>query len=165
MTGLEPVGEALAARWGRRLVLTGLLVVVLAGLVGVLGVRTTTVRAEQGGYSLSVEHAAVARAGFDVPWQVTVHHPGGFGASVTLALTASYLDIYETQAFHPEPAASRRDGDTLYLTFDAAEGDTFVVAYDAYVQPSAQRGASARVAVVQDGAELVAVDIRTLLLP
>ena len=56
---------------------------------------------------------------------------------MTLALSGGYLDLFEEQGFQPEPRASRRDADTLYLTFDApATGDTFVVAYDAYVQPS-----------------------------
>lgn len=145
--------------------LTVLLALVVAGASGLLGVRSTTTTADRGGWHLSVEHAAVARAGLDVPWNVTVRHPGGFGASLTLAVTGDYFDIYETQGFHPEPAATRRDAETLYLTFDAPDGDTFVLSYDAYIQPSSQRGASATVGVVEDDVTVASVEISTHLLP
>ena len=54
---------------------------------------------------------------------------------------------------------------TLYLTFTAPDAETFVVDYDAYIQPSAQRGSSARVSVVDGTTPLVSVDLHTRLLP
>ena len=166
LTGFESRRQERVAAVGRRVVLGVLLVVVVAGLLGVLGVRTTTGSETAGGYSLSVQHASVARAGLDVPWEVTVLSDDGFEKTITLAVTGDYFDIYETQGFAPEPSASVRDGETLYLEFDAPEGDTFVVDYDAYIQPSSQRGASATVSVVgTDLRPLVSVDIDTFLLP
>jgi hypothetical protein len=94
-----------------------------------------------------------------------VHAEDGFDKELTLAVTGDYFDLFETQGFHPEPTESTRDGSTLYLTFTAPESDTFVVAYDAYIQPSAQRGASATVAVVDGTTPLVQVRYRTRLLP
>lgn len=67
------------------LVALGLLVG--AGLVGLLGVRSTTTSSAQDGWTLSLEHAAIARAGLDVPWTVTVTHEAGFDGDVTLAVT------------------------------------------------------------------------------
>ena len=59
-----------------------------------------------------------------------------------------------------------RDGTTLYLTFDAPDGDVMTVGYDAYIQPSSQVGRDATVSVVDaDLATLVSVDIATHLLP
>ena len=55
------------------------------------------------GWTLSLEHAAVARAGLDVPFTATVTHDGGFEKTITLAVTGDYFDIYETQGFNPEP--------------------------------------------------------------
>lgn len=152
--------------WGRRAVLTLLLVIVLAGVGGLLGVRTSTASHIGGEYTLSVNHASIARAGLDVPWQVTVTRQDGFEKTLTLAVTGDYFDIYETQGFTPEPSATVRDADTLYLTFDAPAGDTFTVDYDAYIQPASQHGASATVSVVDTGLQPVAsVAIDTFLLP
>ena len=166
LDGVETAAQERSALWGRRAFLCVLLVVVLAGIAGLLGVRSGTATAASDGYELEVTYARVARAGLDVPWQVVVTHPGGFGKEVTLAVTADYFDIYETQGFTPEPSTSVRDGTTLYLTFDAPDGDVMTVGYDAYIQPSSQVGRDATVSVVDaDLATLVSVDIATHLLP
>jgi hypothetical protein len=138
----------------------------VAGLLGLLGVRSTTHDAEELGWTVAVTYAGTARAGLDVPWEVTVRHPGGFGGSLTLAVTGAYFDIFETQGFHPTPADESRDGRTLYLTFTPPRhGDTFVVAYDAYVQPSSQTGASGTVAVLDGGRRVAAVPFDTAVWP
>ena len=166
LSGIESRREGTIAAWGRRGVLAVLLVFVLAGGGGLLGVRTATGTAEGAGYALRVDHARVARAGLDVPWQVSVTREGGFEKTITLAVTGDYFDIYETQGFTPDPSTSRRDADTLYLTFDSPPGDTFTVSYDAYIQPSSQRGRAASVSVVDAALEpVVTVDIDTVLLP
>ena len=165
LSGIETTGQGRVAVWCRRGFVSVLLLFVLAGLLGLLGVRTGTARSEIAGWSVAVEHAAVARSGLDVPWQVTVTHPGGFGDELTLAVTGDYFEIFESQGFDPEPADETRDGGTLYLTFQAPPGDTFVLAYDAYVQPSAQLGRDGSVAVLVDGERVAATDFRTRLLP
>jgi hypothetical protein len=139
--------------------------VVVADLLSLLGVRTSAVSAHGKGYDLSVRYPSVARAGLDTPWQVTVTHPGGFGKDLTLAISGDYFNIFETQGFHPEPADETRDAHTLYLTFTAPPGDTLVVDFDAYIQPSSQRGRSARVSVMEGDTPVVSVDIDTRLLP
>ena len=166
LTGFETPSQERAGAWGRRAVLTLLLAIVVAGASGLLGVWTSIDNDVGGGYALSVEHASIARAGLDVPWEVTVTREGGFDKTITLAVTGDYFDIYETQGFTPEPSAMVRDAETLFLTFDAPEGDTFTVDYDAYIQPASQRGERATVAVVDADMEPIAsVDIDTLLLP
>jgi len=166
LEGMESQREARRALWGKRVFLSLLLAFALAGLVGALGVRSTSTTGSGEGYELTLRHAAVARAGLDVPWEVTVTKDGGFDETLTLAVTGDYFDIYETQGFAPEPAAATRDRDTLYLSFTAPEGETFVLAYDAYIQPSSQRGADGSVSVVVDGGERVAtVEFETFLLP
>lgn len=136
-----------------------------AGLLGVLGVQTDVGHAEEDGYELSLRYATTARSGIDVPWEVTVTRVGGFDKEIELAVTGTYFDIFESQAFIPEPSEATRDGDTVYLTFDAPEGDTFVVAYDAYIQPDRQVGEAGTISVVEDGKRLAAVEFRTRLLP
>jgi hypothetical protein len=158
-------GSHTTALWARRVVLAVLALVVVADLLGLLGVHTSTATASRDGYSMSLRYPGVARAGLDIEWQVTVSHPGGFGKELTLGVTGDYFDIFETQGFHPEPSAETRDGHTLYLTFDAPPGDTFVVYYDAYIQPASQQGKSARVAVIDHGRPAVWIDYRTRLVP
>ena len=163
--GLETRAQGAAAIWSRRGFLVLLLVFVLAGLAGLLGVRVATVSTDSDGWTLSLRHATTARAGLDVPWEVTVTHEGGFGKDVTLAVTGDYFDIFETQGFTPDPSDATRDGDTLFLTFAAPPGDTFVVAYDAYIQPASQVGRDGTLSVMDGGAPVATVDFGTRLLP
>jgi len=162
---LETPAQGRHGTWSRRGFLALLLVFVLAGLTGLLGVRTATETDESAGWGLSLHHATTARAGLDVPWQVTVTHVGGFDKELTLAVTGDYFDIYETQGFTPDPADATRSGDTLYLTFTAPAGDTFVVAYDAYIQPSSQVGRGGTLSVLDGGDPVATVHFDTTLLP
>ena len=166
LEGLETRRQDVQGVWWRRLFLVLLAIVVAAGLAGLLGVRDATASADEDGWSLQVRYAAMARAGLDVPFVVTVRHAGGFDKEVTVALTGDYLDIYETQGFHPDASSSVRNGQTLYLTFDSPGGDTFVLSYDAYIQPASQQGRSGSLGVVTaDGRTVASVDFRTRLLP
>jgi hypothetical protein len=156
------------AFWIRRAATVVLVLVVAAALFGFLGVRTGEVSASESGYDLSVRYPEIARGGLDTPWEVTVHNDQGFAKELTIAVSGDYFELFETQGFHPEPSDSTRDATMLYLTFTAPQGDTFVVSYDAYVQPSSQRGAAATVAVVESPEHpdpLVEVQYRTRLSP
>lgn len=165
---LQDVRDASANRRGRRIrhatVALMTLVVALGG-AGALGGRTTTDRSSAGGWTVEIRHARVSRAGLDTPWEVTVRHPGGFDGPITLATTASWFDLFETQGFAPEPSAETSTPRTLYQQFDPPPGDTFTVRYDAYVQPAAQRGRSAVTVVLVGGREVGRVAYRMRLLP
>jgi hypothetical protein len=163
--GVRPRSTGEWSAWLRRSLLVVLAVVVVTAGTGVLGVWTSTASASRDGYDLSLRYPHVARAGLDTQWQVTVHHAGGFSKPVALAVTGDYFDIFETQGFHPDASKSTRDGRWLYLTFDPPPGDTFVVDFDAYIQPSSQRGRTAEVRVLDGQVPLVSVPFRTWLLP
>lgn len=165
LEGLESADEGRIAVWTRRGFLTLLLCFVLAGVLGLLGVRSSTARASEDGWTVSVLHASVSRSGLDTPWEVTVTHAGGFSGDVTLAVTADYFDIFETQGFNPEPSDESRDGTTRYLTFKAPPGDTLKVSFDAYIQPASQVGRSGTLSVVDGGRRLASVDFKTFLMP
>ena len=153
-----------SARWRR--VLVGLLtVVVAAGATGLLGVHSTTSTTTDRGYEVTVEYAALARAGLDVPWQVRVHRDGGFDGPVTLAVTADYFDIYEEQGLDPQPATERSDGEYLYWTFDPPPGDRLAVDFDAYIQPSSQLGSSGEVSVLVGTERVATTAFHTWLAP
>jgi hypothetical protein len=160
---------AVAGRPWRLAAITALSLVVLLGAAGLFGVRSRTVSASGGGYDLSLTYPRVARAGLDVPWHVTLRHEGGFQGqrAITLAVTARYFDIYETQGFHPEPDTETRDGEFLYLSFTPPPaGDVFELDFDTYVQPSSQIGRHADLWLVQGGRHrVVGVSFSTWLVP
>jgi hypothetical protein len=149
----------------RRLLVALLTAIVVAGAAGLFGVRSSEATASNAGWTVSVTYAAVARAGLDVPWKVTVHRDGGFTGPVTLAVTADYFDIFESQGLDPEPSSETSDGDRLFWTFDPPPGDQLSVDFDAYIQPSSQLGASGEVAVLNAGVPVVSVPFRTWLVP
>ena len=166
--GLEGRGEGTAALWARRVCLTALALALVGALLGALGDRTerTTATSADGRWTLSLLHASLSRAGLDVPWEVTVTREGGFEGPVVLGVTGSYFDLYETQGFRPEPAASYRDDGTLFLEFDPPpSGELMVVAYDAYIQPASRQGSEGTVAVRSGDEVLVSLDFGTDLLP
>lgn len=165
LAGLETSEEGRVAVWFRRGFLSLLLVFVLAGLFGLLGVRATTSHASEGGWTLTLRHASIARPGLDVPWEVTVTRPGGFDDDVTIAVTGDYFDIFESQGFNPEPSDETRDGTWRYLTFTKPPGDTLEISYDAYIQPASQVGRSGTVSVVDDGRQVASLNFRTFLMP
>ena len=161
--GSQPI-----AMWIRRLMLSAMALVVAAGVVSGLGVHTSTASTQDNGYGLTVHYPAIARAGLDTEWQVVITHPGGFGRQLTLAVTGDYFNIFETQGFHPNPSQETRDGQNLYLTVTAPPGDTFVLDFDTYIQPSSQKGSSAAVSIVKNSSfttPVATVHIRTRLLP
>ncbi|GMA22625.1 hypothetical protein GCM10025864_03840 [Luteimicrobium album] len=149
----------------RRIGTVALVLVVVAGALNLFGLWTTTTTTSEDGWTVSVHYARIARAGLDAPWEVTVEHPGGFGKDVELRVTTAYFDIFESQGLDPEPSDETSDGTDDTWTFETPEGDTFEVAFDAYIQPSSHRGASDRVAVLVHGREVASTPFRTTLLP
>jgi hypothetical protein len=152
----------------RRVVLTLLTLLVLAGAAGAFGVRAATASAVGGPYRLELTYPRIARSGLDIPWHVHLERSGGFDPKtpITLAVTADYFDIFETQGFYPEPDTDTRDGRMRYLSFTApSAGDVFEVDFDTYVQPSSQLGRDAEVWVMDGNRRAVGVTYSTWLVP
>ncbi len=164
-----PVARGLAgARRAQRLRRAGLVAmaaVVAAGASGLLGVHQSTTTASADGYTASFTYDRVARAGWDVPWRLSVSRAGGFDGPVTVAITGDAYEIYESQRFWPEPSQETRDQDRIYLTFDEPPGDTLVVDYDACIQPTAQRGREMEFTILTDDTPRVSLRASTTLLP
>lgn len=166
MADVRTGGPRRAARASRRFLLALLALIVALGATTLLGVHTSSVTAQAEGYSLRVDYPRIARSGLDITWRITVRHPGGFGSEpITLAVSARYFDIFEHQAFYPEPSKSTGDGSVLELEFDPPDGDVFIVDLDAYVQPSSQLGRRGEVALLDGDRERVRVGYRTWLIP
>jgi hypothetical protein len=163
--------DVLAARdgpspqWGRRTGTVVLLLVVVAGACGLFGVRSRTTTSTSAEWRLTVTYPRIARAGLDVPWRVTVHHPGGLPPKLTVAVSTDYFRMFETQGFFPDADSVTGDGRFVYFTFDTPKGSTFLVDYDAYIQPASQIGKEATVKVIVAGATVASSSLRTWLVP
>jgi hypothetical protein len=163
--GIASEARARAAAWGRRGFLLAVLLVLIAALLGYLGMKKGTVSAAGGGYQLQLVYPRIARAGLDVPWELTITHPGGFDGPVVVEVTGAYFDIFESQGTTPEPTDETTDGDWDRMTFAKPVGDTLTVDLDIYVQPASQIGRSGTARVVDHGAPAASLDFHTWLLP
>lgn len=159
-------GDPQPRAWPRRVTIAVLLLIVVAGATGFLGTHTRTASASADGYRLTLTYAWVARPGLDVPWRVQVHCPGGCRDDITLAVSAEYFRIFETQGFSPNVDQSTSDGKFVYLTFSAPPaGHDFGVDYDAYIQPGSHTGAPATVRLIVQSRLITELHVHTWLVP
>lgn len=142
-----------------------LAVFVLAGLLGLLGDRSSTASAREGARELSLTYHAVVRSGMDAPWRLELRDPAGLPEQVELEIDASYFELYEHQRFYPEPSAEHRAGDRLVLTFDTGGETSLVVSHDAYVQPRYSAARSGVVSLAGTAQPSLSVQFRTVVLP
>jgi hypothetical protein len=145
-----------------------LAVIVVAGVLGVFGVKARTVgaRAAAGGTSLAVHYAQVGRASLDVPFDITIHRAGGFHGDVVLAISSSYLELFDRSSVDPTPTSETSDSSRVLWTFDPPRGDTLVVSVDMQVQSGRHTGRSGTVAVLgHDGTPIVSTSFKTWLAP
>jgi len=158
-------GDA-ASPWRRRAPAILLALLVIAGVLGLLGVRSTTATSSEGGYNLTLTYGSITRTGQDTPWKLRIDSDAPLEEDIVLRVTADYFDIWEHQGWYPEPSDVQRDGEFLHLTFAAPpSGNTFVVDFDAYIQPASQLGRAAQVALMVDGRPIAPIDFTTRILP
>lgn len=166
LSGVGTRARGRAVQAVRRGSVVVLLLVVVAGAVGVFGVHTSSRSAVGGGYELAVTYPRTARAGMDAAWSVDLTAPPeGFGEQIVLAVRSSYFEFWEEQGFSPEPSAETADGTWDQMTFDPPPGQQFSLSFDGYVQPGSQRGGDGEVAVLVDGEPVVSVQFSTWLAP
>ena len=158
-------------RWERaiRVIAKGLLgVLLLAGGMGLLGVRSTSADASLNGYILEVTHAATTRPGLASPFEVRVATEDGshLPATLTIRLESSYLAMFDENGLHPDPVSSFRTDRWTWWTFEIPDGAGEIsVNFDAKLEPSVQSGRSSTVALEIAGAEMVAVHFETGVMP
>ncbi len=165
---IPPVEHADDSSKSSRTLRVGALVVlaliVLAGLLNVLGVRSSTVSDSDGPLSVEVEHAGVARAGLAVPFTVTVQRSGGFDGPVEVRVSSDYMSRIDEHGLDPEPDSVASDGEWLTWRWDEIEGDTHEVDFDGRIEPGVhwRFGGSVQ---VRTASELVHVDLDTWIAP
>ena len=155
-----PVDPRAGARgvWIRRAFLTVLAAIVILALFGFFGIhsRTVSASARNGGMSIEVHYAQVARAGLAVPFDVTVHRPRGFDGDLTVSISSSYLALFDRNSVDPEPAGGYAGEHATTWRFDEVRGTTFVMTIDMQVQSGKHFGRSGFVSVRDHGDNTVA---------
>jgi hypothetical protein len=142
-----------------------------ADVLDVWGVDSNEVAASGAGpdgtvYELSVEAATVSRPGLATPLAIRVVASDPFNAPLTLAVSQDYLAMFDTNGFFPVPSAETADGDQVIYEFDPPPGDTFVLRYDARIEPAVQSGRSGFVRLLDDSGDPIAsVEFTTRIRP
>jgi hypothetical protein len=131
---------------------------VIAALIGLLGVRsaTTRVRAADGAATLTVHYAHVARAGLDVPFEITVDEQGGFAGNVVLAVSRDYLDLFNRNAVAPNPDSETGDDQNVIWEFQPPQSTVLTVSVDMQVQSGRHWGRSGYVALLDKNHKQIA---------
>ncbi|UYP18501.1 hypothetical protein OED52_17880 [Rhodococcus sp. Z13] len=142
-----------------------LLIVVLAGGLGLLGVRSAEMSAAGGGYELELTYPRIARPGLDVPWSVTVSRPGGFDGEIVLALDTSYFEILEMRGRLPEPASETAGDGLVYMTFDPPPGEEFTFSLDVRIRAGKQWGESGSVSLMDGETAAATIYFDTWVVP
>lgn len=146
--------------------MAGVAALVLAGAVGLLGPRTSTVDASGGGYDLTVEHASITRAGQPAPLHVRVESADTFAGPVQISVCDSLLDHFDFQNWYPNPSAETASPGQVVYEFDPPSGSVFEVSLDARTAPGQLGGREGcRIAVLVDDEPAVAVAFTMWVMP
>ena len=153
-------------RWATQAGLLLLVLIVLAGAVGLLGPRTGTTSASAAGYELDVTYPAISRAGEPAPLHVRVESEAGFDGTIQLAFCDDLFDDLDFQSWYPSPSAETGDTSDLLYEFDPPDGQVFEVSLDARSAPG-QFGEveTCTVTLLDENVELASVSFQTWRMP
>jgi hypothetical protein len=137
-------------------------------LAGVFGVRTSEKAGAEGRFELEVAYASRTRPGLATPWSVTLKTQDGrpIGRPVVIATTSAYFAMFDENGLDPDPDASWTDAQRVYWEFQpASDASTFIVSFDARIEPGVQAGRSGATSLVVDDRDVITVRYRTEVLP
>lgn len=142
--------------------------VVLAGLTGMIGVRTRIAQSSGSGLTVSVQHASVTRAGLATPFSVSIATDDrtALPEQITTRIDTDYLEMFDENGLEPEPASSYQNGQWTWWTFDVPRGhNELVVSFDVRLEPAVQWGRTGSATVEIDGKEITTVEFATRVMP
>ncbi|MCA1691140.1 MAG: hypothetical protein LC733_02665 [Actinobacteria bacterium] len=151
----------------RRVFFVCLCALLVAAALGLLGSRTSETTASGGEYELVVRYPSITRPGLATQFEIEVTREGGFPGIVTLAISSSYLDIFDENGFDPDPLGATTDPERLVWSFEPPkDSDTMAFSFDARTEPGVQlKRAAGSVAVLEDNRPVVTARFKTLVLP
>jgi hypothetical protein len=148
----------------RRIGLAAFTLFVVAGLAGLLGVRSTVSEGRDGDLHATLHHAQIARPALAIPYRLTIERDGGFDERIEVRLSTEYLQAFDENGRNPEPADTTVDGEDTIWEFDPPDGDTLVVWIDTRIEPGVQWRIAGSTTVVH-GDEVLTIDHPLWILP
>ena len=153
------------ARNLRRAGIAALAALIGAGVLGAFDPGEAAVSEAGGGFELEAEFPDRARGGLDSPLTISVTRPGGFDGPITLAVSRDWLDLFDQSGIEPEPDASTADGGRVIWEFESPPGGELEVSVEMALRPAVRTGGSGRVALLDGDREIVAVEVKTSVVP
>jgi|GEM_PF-899423 hypothetical protein len=162
-----PIGRLRRQRGLRRVGLSALALLVVAGLLNLFGVWVRVAAASRDGVTLEVSYAAVTRSGLQTPWTAVVRSSDGFEGPITIATSAEYFERFDFNQWYPEPSSTTIRDDVLLLSFEPpADGrEQLTVRFDGRASPTFGLGSQARTTLETDGLPPLSVEYRTVVMP
>ena len=153
------------ARSIRRVLMTVVAGLVIAGLSSFLGPRSSSVSGSGDGYQLTLRFPRITRPGLAIRWILQVRHPGGFAGPVTISTDRDYFDLFDFNSLDPVPSSQTVDGTRSVWQFDPPPGDLLTVAMDARTEPAQQLGKEAVTDLLVNGVAVVSLRYATRVMP
>jgi len=150
------------------IVLTALMAIGVGDALGwwsVYGVSTERRSAAAGEYTLSVRYPTVSRPALASQLEIAVSNTSGFDGPITIAITLDYFTLWDENGLVPAPDGETTDGDRVLWEFAPPTGNDLHIFYDARIEPTAQTGQDATVALVVDDVDIISIDIETEVRP
>ena len=158
-----PAGRS---RWVTQAGLLLLVSIVVVGVFGFLGLRSSSGGAGAGGDRLEVDYASITRAGQPSPLDIRVEHVGGFTGPVQISLCDGYFDHLDFQNWYPNPSAETASSTTVDYEFDPPSGDLLEISLDARTAPGQFGGReTCEITLLERDKPLTSVTITTWRLP
>lgn len=153
--------------WAQRIAIAGLVVFLLAGVLGAFGLTSQEVTDEVRGLRLEVVVPHTTRAGLPlrVEWRLT-STDGPLPQEVQLRSRAAWFDLTDLHGLWPAPEEEWQDGDWVIWTFRPPAGSReLLLGLDARVQVDVQGREAGATEVVADGRPGPAVSWTTTIWP
>jgi hypothetical protein len=162
-----PRARVRAARWFRRFFFVLVTAIVVAGLLGFLGIRTATVQASANGYDLKVQYPKITRPGLPASVEIEVRRAGGFRGVLTVAVSSDYLSIFDVSGMDPDAVGATTTADEVRWDLQTPlDSDVMTISVDARTESSAElRTAKGSVTVINDGRPVATVSLKTRVMP
>jgi hypothetical protein len=152
--------------WIRRGVISIVALIVIAGALGLLGVRSGHASQTTNGIRVDLTYPRVARPGLAVPFRVGI---SGLDPTTThvvvVELSSSYADSFDFNNLTPEPESIARDRETITYEFVAEQSAELELAFDTRVEPAVQSARSADLTVSVDNQPVADLAFTTLIAP
>ena len=92
-------------------------------------------------------------------------HAGGFTSPIRIAISFDYIHLFDVSHTEPDASSATATADTLVYVFDPPAGSTFRMPMDGNAEPGEHPPFTATTSVLVDGATVVSVAYRTVVVP